>query len=69
MYLFRDKAARDQGVFSLKDSTGKGGHHRVYVPKLDEAGYKKLLLRTIIDSMMRDFPEETREVLKEYQDA
>jgi len=56
----------DDGVLGFRDATGKGGHHRVYVAKLDEKGYKKYLLRTVIDSMMRDFPEETREVLKEY---
>ena len=56
----------DQGVFSFRDATGKGGHHRVYVAKLDEKGYKKYLLRTAIVSMMRDFPEETREVIREY---
>jgi len=68
IYIFLNKMV-DQGVFSFKDATGKGGHHRVYIPKLDETGYKKYLLRMIIDSIMRDFPEETCEVLKEYQDA
>jgi len=45
----------EQGVFSFKVATGKGGHHRVYFSKMDDAKYKKFLLRTIIDSMMRDF--------------
>lgn len=58
----------DQGVFSFRVATGKGGHHRVYIPKLDETKYIKLLLRTIIDSMMRDFPKETSDVLREYLD-
>ena len=56
----------DEGVLGFRDATGKGGHHRVYVANLDEGGYKKYLLRTVIDSMMRDFPEETREVIGEY---
>ena len=56
----------DDGVLGFREATGKGGHHRVYVTKLDEKGYKKYLLRTVIDSMMRDFSEETREVLREY---
>jgi len=56
----------DDGVLGFRDATGKGGHHRVYVAKLDEEGFRKYLLRTVIDSMKRDFPEETREVLREY---
>ncbi len=56
----------DDGVLGFRDATSKGGHHRVYFAKLDEEGYRKYLLRTVIDSMMRDFPGETREVLREY---
>ena len=56
----------DDGVLGFKDATSKGGHHPVYFGKLSEEGYKKYLLRTVIDSMMLDFPEETREVLREY---
>jgi len=56
----------DDGVLGFREATGKGGHHRVYVSKLDEKGYKKYILRTAIDSMMRDFPEETSEVIREY---
>jgi hypothetical protein len=56
----------DDGVLGFREATVRGGYHRVYVSKLDEKGYRKYLLRTVIDSMMRDFPDETREVLKEY---
>ena len=56
----------DQGVLGWRDATGKGGHHKVYYPLMDEKGYKKYVLKTIIESMMRDFPEETREVLEEH---
>ncbi|NVM55602.1 MAG: hypothetical protein HWN66_17980 [Candidatus Helarchaeota archaeon] len=59
----------DDGVLGFREATGKGGHHRVYVAKLDENGYRKYLLRAVVDSMMRDFPEETCEVLKEYKNA
>jgi hypothetical protein len=34
---------------------------------MDEAGYCRYLLRTVIESMMRDFPGEIREVLEEYR--
>jgi hypothetical protein len=56
----------DDGVLGFRSRTGKGGRHRVYFPAMDEAGYCRYLLRTVIESMMRDFPEETREVLEEY---
>ena len=55
----------DQGVLSWRDATGKGGHHRIYVTKLDEVEYRKYVLRTVIESMIEDFPEETYEVLNE----
>ena len=56
----------DQGVLDYRSATGKGGHHRVYFPILDEREYKKFLLKTVVESMMRDFPEETREALKDF---
>ena len=56
----------DQGVLDYRSATGKGGHHRVYYPIMDERGYKKYLLKTVVESLMRDFPEETIEALKEF---
>jgi len=49
----------DHGVLGWRDATGKGGHHMVYYPFLDEEGYVKYLIKTMVESMMRDFPEET----------
>ncbi len=54
----------DQGVLSWRDATGKGGHHKIYVTKLDESGYKKYIVRTLFESVAKDFPEATEEVLK-----
>ena len=56
----------DQGVIGYRTITGKGGHHRVYYPIMDESGYKKHLLKTVVESLMRDFPEETIEALKDF---
>ena len=55
----------DQGVLDFRTATGKGGHHRVYYPIMDERGYKKHLLKTVVESLMRDFPEEAKEAMKE----
>ena len=44
----------------------RGGYHKIYYPLRDEKGYVKYLLKTMVESMMRDAPEETREVLKDF---
>ena len=56
----------DQGVLSWRDATGKGGHHKIYITKLDESGYKKYIIRTLLESVAKDFPEVTEEVLKSF---
>ena len=53
----------DWGVLGFRDGTGKGGHHRIYYPLMDEAGFQAYLLETMVESMRRDFQEETREAL------
>jgi len=54
----------DEGVLGYEEESGKGGYHRVYKLGLDEAGFRKHIARTVILSLMRDFPEETREVVE-----
>ena len=54
----------DEGVLDFDERTGKGGYHRVYRSKLSEEEFKKLLAKTVISSLLRDFPKETNEVLK-----
>ena len=44
----------DQGVLAYREATGKGGHHKIYYPLMDEKGYVKYVLKTIIESMMRE---------------
>ena len=55
----------DEGVLDFRDATGKGGHHRIYIPKLDERGYKKYVVQTLYKSVYKDFPEITIEALDE----
>ncbi len=57
----------DEGVLDYEEKSGKGGYHRLYLPKLDESGFKKAVAKSVISSLMRDFPEETNEVLKNYE--
>jgi len=54
----------DEGVLNYHEETGKGGYHRVYKPKLDEASFKKHLAQIMISSLMRDYPEETKAAIK-----
>ena len=54
----------DEGVLGFRDATGKGGHHRIYITKLDERGYEKYIVRTLLESVAKDYPKETEEVLQ-----
>ena len=56
----------DEGVLDYIEETGKGGYHRVYSAKLDEADFKRSLAESVVSSLMKDFPEETKEVIQEY---
>jgi len=58
------EAMREKGVLSGEEKTGKGGHHWVYYPAMDEAGFKRFIASTLLECLMRDFPEETKAVLK-----
>ncbi len=54
----------DEGILDYDDRTGKGGYHRAYRPKLDEPAFKKHVAQIMISSLMKDYPKETREVIK-----
>ena len=54
----------DEEVLGFRDATGRGGHHRIYITKLDESGYKEYIVRTLLESVTKDFPKETEEVIK-----
>ena len=54
---------RGLGVLGGEERTGKGGHHWVYFPALDESGFKRFIASTLLEHLMREFPDETRGVL------
>jgi len=58
----------DEGVLDFVEETGKGGYHRVYRAKLDEAGFKRALAESVFSSLLRDFPEETKVAFMEVFD-
>jgi predicted transcriptional regulator len=57
----------DEGVLNYIEITGKGGHRRIYSTKLDEAGFKKYVAETVLKNLLRDFPSETKEVLRNFK--
>jgi len=57
------ESMRRMGVLKGDEETGKGGHRWIYKPAMNEAEFKQFIARTLISSLMRDFPEETKEAL------
>ncbi len=53
------------GVLRYEEVTGKEGRRRIYTANLDEGGFRKAIVRTIMDSLLRDFPRETMETILE----
>jgi predicted transcriptional regulator len=58
------EAMREAGVLKGVEKTGKGGHRWIYSPAMNEAEFKQYIARTILESLMRDFPEETRKAIE-----
>jgi hypothetical protein len=55
------ESMRRMSVLKGDEETGKGGHRWIYKPAMNEAEFKQFIARTLISSLMRDFPEETKE--------
>jgi len=55
----------DEGVLNYTETTGKGGHRRIYSAKYNEAGFKEYIARIVVRNLLRDFPEETRKALQQ----
>ena len=54
---------RERGVLAGEEKTGKGGHHWVYTPAMNETEYKQYIINTLLESLLREFPEETKQAL------
>lgn len=57
------EAMREMNVLSGEEKTDEGGHHWVYYPVLDEAGFKRFIALTLLESLTHDFLEETKAAL------
>jgi hypothetical protein len=54
----------DDELLTYTETTGKGGHHRVYTIKYDEAGFKQSIASQVISKLLKEYPRETRKALR-----
>lgn len=57
---------REMDVLKGIEETGKGGYHWVYSPALDESGFQRFIVDKMITSLMKNYPEETREAISHF---
>jgi len=53
----------DEGALVYTETTGKGGHRRIYSAKYDESGSKRYMAKKIISKLLREYPEATGKAL------
>jgi hypothetical protein len=59
----------DDSVLKYQEETCKGGMRRKYFPGLDEEGFKRYIAKTVFESLVRDFPEQTVDALCQFLDS
>jgi len=47
----------DEGVLDFDDRTGKGGHHRLYYPKMSRDEFAEYVVKQVAEALVRTFPE------------
>jgi len=52
------------GVLQRRETTGKGGHRGIYSQAMNESEFRTFIAETLIESLIRSFPEETKKTLK-----
>jgi len=55
----------DEGVLAYVEETCKGGTRRKYSPGLDERDFMKYIAKSVLESLLKDFPDQTMEAVKE----
>ena len=55
----------DEKVLNYVEETCKGGMRRKYSTGLDEDEFKKYIAMSVVGSLLKDFPDETMDALKE----
>ena len=54
----------DEELLTYTDTTGKGGHHRIYYMKYGEIEFKQHVATLIISKLLKEYPQETRKALQ-----
>ena len=47
----------DEGVLGFDDRTGKGGHHRLYWPKMNRDEFAEYAVKEMVGGVAKAFPE------------
>ena len=55
----------DEALLTYTETTGKGGHHRVYHMKYGETEFQERMATLIISKLLKEYPEETRKALQD----
>ena len=56
--------ARGLGVLRGIEEKGRGGYRWTYSANMDEAEFRRYLVRSIINCLLREFPNEAKDALK-----
>jgi len=54
----------DEGALDYTETTGKGGHRRIYSANYDEEGTKRYMAEKIISKLLETWPEATKDTLE-----
>ena len=55
----------DEDVLAYVEETCKGGTRRKYFTGMDEGEFKKHIAKSVLESLLDDFPDQTLEAVKE----
>ncbi len=59
------KVMADERVLNYEERSGRGGQFRAYTPRMNESEFKTYIAQTIIASLLKDFPEETKTAISQ----
>lgn len=57
----------DDSVLDYTETTGKGGHHRIYSIPYDESEFKEYLAEQFLNKLRKEYTEETENILARYK--
>jgi hypothetical protein len=55
----------DEGVLDYETRPGKGGMRPIYTPRMNESEFKTYIAQNMINSLLKDFPEETKTAISQ----